>query len=69
MPGGANLFRIELEDKDSEVMWVIEKYEKMSIILTQFGVTTEDLRFSEVWSGNSYGLMRNATRKDFGGEA
>ena len=45
------------------------KIRRMSIMLAQFGVTMEDQRVSEIWSGNGYGLTRNATRKDSGGEA
>ena len=40
----------------------------MSIILTQFGATTENLRFCEVWSDDRYGVIKNATRKYFESE-
>ena len=32
--------------------------------MTQFGGTTENLRFCEVWTNDGYGLIRNATRED-----
>ena len=40
----------------------------MSIILTQFGATTEELRFNEVWSNSSFEMIRNVARKDSGDE-
>ena len=40
------------------------KIRTLSIILARFWVTTEDLRFCEVWPGDGYGLIRNATGWD-----
>ena len=34
-----------------------------------FGITMENLRFYEVWPNGRFGMIRNATRKDFGVEA
>ena len=36
----------------------------VSIILARFRITTENLRFCEVWPSDGYGLIRNATGKD-----
>ena len=45
------------------------KIRTLSIILARFRATTENLWFCEVWTGDGYGLIRNATGKDSDDEA